>query len=1000
MIEDNIISFIKTNYPSLTFNNVKTHHTNQTNALGFIISKDQLIIGYIDHTGELLKLVDPINPNDLTRDKLVDIIKKIPTINTFEGKIKLLDILEEPNVKQVESQNVIQELRDHLKSKDLEYKIYLDKINTENNNNIILIKTEHTQRIEEINKLYNKKITEFENQQAECKDRLLYEKDVILQAINDYRSKFEDQFNIMLKNAKSQNYTNLQMGSAFKKLSEMYNVLLKDKQEIEKTLDVLYKRERNTINKIQEDEDLLSDYSYQLQNSNETISKLNNNIKEIQEELSKIKEDYSNEKLKTKILEEFKRDCLDRILKEKDLISNSIKNYTLKWEEWANVAIQNKDDIDNYKDKLRNDLSVVFNNLKQILEYKNSYINNLTVNLKTKQSMINELNSSISKIKLDIKQSVDAQLVLLQNKNQILSQKESEQLVEIKDLKETIKNLKELLLEEQSTKITTIKIPNNDNCVLIFQNFIVINNSFYRKKEIIKKIDELIANDKINVPGSLKESIIAKYTLIRDYINKIILFLDLDKYANDPVTAFFKNKSDFDKIPPEFCNELNNISEFWLENNKEYLIQTQLLSNLAEDLLGAVRVYIKIKPLSKELASCITATENSISVTPLEGEPKTFSNFFGIFDPTYTNSDVYTGNKSVIANKNFKFDKQWDDILPGIHHSFKQVEEGYSIVIFGYGASGSGKTASLIGTLDSPGLIYYGLNNLNGVTNIKVKNIFEQYIKDFVPTLNKIKGRIHNLYNDIPKLRDFSIDETKEFNNENSGMGNFNINDLPNLLDKIEKYRISKKRIKKTPNNPVSSRSNLYIVFEIKFDTGKTGYITIVDTAGTENPIDIYNTFITPNKLSIGTNLTNVLGPTGSDLGSRIKSECKNNYVSSDIIKILREGFYINEMINHTAYFFNSKSGINKKIVSQSNLDNYDPSRFYINPLKEMESIDPNNTVLTIPILKYLDSLVKVRNPDSEWKPTKFITLVCVRQEIVYSTQTINSLKLATKISS
>ena len=44
---------------------------------------------------------------------------------------------------------------------------------------------------------------------------------------------------------------------------------------------------------------------------------------------------------------------------------------------------------------------------------------------------------------------------------------------------------------------------------------------------------------------------------------------------------------------------------------------------------------------------------------------------------------------------------------------------------------------------------------------------------------------------------------------------NLKIEDIYSLTDIIEGYRKNNNRIKPTPNNPVSSRSHLYLVFEI-----------------------------------------------------------------------------------------------------------------------------------------------------------------------------------------
>ena len=121
-----------------------------------------------------------------------------------------------------------------------------------------------------------------------------------------------------------------------------------------------------------------------------------------------------------------------------------------------------------------------------------------------------------------------------------------------------------------------------------------------------------------------------------------------------------------------------------------------------------------------------------------------------------------------------------------------------------------------------------------------------------------------------------------------------NVSDINTLTGLLEKYRIERSRIKKTPNNPVSSRSHLYAVFEITFDTGKVGYVTIVDTAGRESPVDIYNMFIdTTKRIS----LTTILGPTGgAGVVKQFMKEQYTDYDATDVFDILKEGFYINEI--------------------------------------------------------------------------------------------------------
>ena len=323
-------------------------------------------------------------------------------------------------------------------------------------------------------------------------------------------------------------------------------------------------------------------------------------------------------------------------------------------------------------------------------------------------------------------------------------------------------------------------------------------------------------------------------------------------------------------------------------------------------------------------------------------------------------------------------------------------------------------TFTLLGERGMPGLMHYGLANLNGVKNIRVKHVFEQYINKFTPTLKNISGNIHHLVGNIKQLKSVSFDESADFAEDlpsNINLNNISIESLNSLTGAIEKYRISQKRVKKTPNNPVSSRSHLYMVFEITFETGKIGYITIVDTAGRESPVDIYNMFIEPKEYSNGkiskTNITTILGPTGgvSVVKSFMKTSLIKDYTPEDIYNILKEGFYINETINHLIYFFNKKNYKKTKIIKQKQLDTYDTTKYFVDPRDEERQVeDPSrqdtvNNALTIPIMNYLDNLSKNSNPD-EFTPTKFICMVCVRTEERYCNQVFSTLEFAQSVRS
>jgi hypothetical protein len=1017
-----VIDYLKLHYPKIVINPINfKEHLDADKAFAFILSKHKLIIGYITKNGRLHKLIDPI---DIKRGKveIIDtLIKKIPIVDGLSesDKIKLLDILEEPFTKKINDNSlIIKDLKDKLKKQSGQLKEKNKQIDNykilvgNKSEDCLLINKEHENVILQI----KDQLIKMQEANDLCKDRILYEKELIIDSIKNFRSKMQETARIAVNEViQSKNQEIEDVKRAFGNLNKMYKKLLEDKKIIENNLSDLKKREDAHLEKLKDKEDLITDFSYQLNNKEDEITKLNSNIEMIENELKDMTESYTKEKLEKMVLSDFKKNCFKHILEEKEQIINKIKDYNNKWFEWSDYALNNIDSINEYTDKLVEESKVIFENLENVLQDKKKYIKDLEINQKEKDQLIKNLNNNIEEIKLLTEKVINDQIIQLSVKtedlkarDEIIKNKELEmnqQYLEYQDnidfLQNELDKVNKLLDTQRSQKLEFKKIDSPDdikNCHAVLQRFISVNNMFYRKKEIMRILDSIILdNEKLslfhNLSDSIKDSIKKEYLKVKDDINKHILFLDLEKYINSPNIEYFKSKTTYDKIPGDFCEDLFDISEYWLNNINLYKIQDRILTNIYEDLSGAVRVYIKVKPLQPP-TDVIKVNENMKSIV-LEcgGKKETFGDYYGVFDGSYSNMDIYTGNYQTESVENI-----------GLYNSFRQVEDGYSIILFGYGISGSGKTTLLLGESNAkiPGILHHGISNLRGVKNIKVRNIFEQYIKEFIPTINKMKGRIHNLVKSISQLKEYSIDETDSFSNNlpvTINLNNIKVDDLYTITSILEKYRVEKKRIKKTPNNPVSSRSHLYIVLEILFDTGKTGYITVVDTAGKEKPTDIYNTFLETSRQ--GANLTTILGPTGGTglIERYMRKEYRNFYEPRHIYNLLREGFYINETLNHLVYFFNKKNYRNPRVIMQSTLDKYSGNKYYVDPRKEETLIDPNNNSLTIPIMKFLDSLSKKKG-ETTWHPTKFITFMCLRQEADFCNETFDTMEFANKIKS
>lgn len=1012
-----VLSYIKSKYPRIIFTPLRLTNGSPKRSLGFVISDNKFVMGYITKEGSLCKLIEPIDLNVMSHEQFIKVINNIPLAIGFTemDKTNLLNILhDKESISLKEHNKIINELKKHLVSNDKKkYGVLY------NDNKILLVKKKYASKLEAIKQHYEKdmqeykrKLEEYEVAHETCKSQLLQEKENVIQTIKNFKRQMSDYINEINKQESAKGVK--------PQIQEMYDKLIQEKAEIESAMLLLVEKEKQYLQNIQDSQSQLSQFGSKLENKEAEISELRNVIAIIKEELETLRDLFSKKELENILLADSKKACLDMILNEKDKIIEEIKAYNNKWLEWVK---NNNYNIEEQKEKLKNELDIIYRNIKAALASKDKYIEELNLSMKDKDILLNKLRSNISDIKIEVGNSLNEQLLQLSLKNQELessiqehSKEIDEKNKEIKDLRKQLNKVKELL-EKNATTAIPKKIDYKD-CYDTLKKFINVNNMFFRKSQIISILDNLINNPSnvsifSNLNESLRNNITNEFESVKQEINKHINFMDLAKYINSPNVELFKSKATLKNIPDTFCEELNNISMYWDNNINIFTEQDRILTNIYEDLSGAVRVYIKIKPLIGQEQKQQTKTVYSEGMTKnitidCLNKRKTFGEFYGIFNDTFSNKDMYTGIQGSGDISELKIDNldelenvNASSISLGLYNIFKQIEDGYSIVLFGYGLSGSGKTTSLIGNRGIPGLLHYGLANLNEVSNIKVKYLFEQYIDKFVPTINNIRGQIINLVNEVPQLKNYSVNEQDEFSDFIKSQVNLNditpesITELTYLL---ESYRKNHLRVKKTPNNPMSSRSHLYIVFEIKFKKGNIGYMTVVDTAGQESPVNIFNMFIDTSRK---VDLTTILGPTGGP--GVVKKYLKPQYIDwspNDIYDILNEGVYINETLNHLIYFFNKKNYKSTNIKKITNMNNYSSDKYYVDPRYEEESINPVNNCLMIPILKFLDVISIKKQDRNKFKPTKFIALVCVRQDEQYCSQSVNTLEFAEKIKS
>lgn len=347
-------------------------------------------------------------------------------------------------------------------------------------------------------------------------------------------------------------------------------------------------------------------------------------------------------------------------------------------------------------------------------------------------------------------------------------------------------------------------------------------------------------------------------------------------------------------------------------------------------------------------------------------------------------------------------------------------------------------TFTLIGNADNPGILYYGLANLSNVKSITVQHIFEHYKADKID-LTEVKksffGNFISLFNSKQFLDNTKLVKDEETNFRNSQSEKYetidfkdNYQKINELMNAITDYRkkIKDPRIKKTPNNPESSRSHLFIVFKVEFNNNVVGYVTIVDMAGKESPPtilriettnnpDIASSLVSPSFIlskksleqipDLDNNTINSLASFKNITDRNVdKTYVKNKKVYQDREKqvqiLVEEGLFINESLNHLRYFLSEKT-VEKgkkvpdppKVEGTISTNMYDPDLCFKTPSEKSNRED----ILMYPILEKLDKLGK--GPGDE-KPTKFVMVNAIRLEKKYCEDSLSTIKFVDTIKS
>ena len=277
--------------------------------------------------------------------------------------------------------------------------------------------------------------------------------------------------------------------------------------------------------------------------------------------------------------------------------------------------------------------------------------------------------------------------------------------------------------------------------------------------------------------------------------------------------------------------EKNDYSIILEQRYKKVNLERKKLLDESIDAKGRIRVYWRLRPLSsKELA-----TKELQAVKAVDESTIRFEN----------NGKECINTYDSVFNFDTSQEYVFEDTKKLIQHAF----DGYNVCIFAYGATGSGKTYTIQGTYEKPGICPRALAEIfrireevmNQEYSIKVQwwmiELYWNKINDLIYLTNQVKAgkKPQNIINPNQlKIRD-----------DEQGIAyveNCIITELEDEKSAIELYSewIENRKCASTNYNEHSSRSHLIFSIILEIQNNKTknytfSKISLIDLAGSEN---------------------------------------------------------------------------------------------------------------------------------------------------------------------
>ena len=275
-------------------------------------------------------------------------------------------------------------------------------------------------------------------------------------------------------------------------------------------------------------------------------------------------------------------------------------------------------------------------------------------------------------------------------------------------------------------------------------------------------------------------------------------------------------------------NQLKSKIKQKMDFEKKFMNEQELRKKIQNDFMdykGKIRVYCRIRPLSleeeKKGEKEVVKLEDEFTLSIGENQTQKYDWVYG---PESSQEDLFEDTQTLIQS----------------------AVDGKAVSIFAYGATGSGKTHTILGGKDEmKGLCPRSISKLFSMTEELKKNGFRVHIQCSMVELywNNLNDLLFDKYceeNKIsekhPRMRIMFDKNTKRVIIENCTVLEW---DNKDTAQKTFEDGISSRKTASTNFNHYSSRSHLIfsLYINIMSNNGKTtqGKLTFIDLAGSEN---------------------------------------------------------------------------------------------------------------------------------------------------------------------